>query len=238
MKRFFDIILSLLLLLISLPVLAVTLVIVSVILFDLPVIRQRRRISLNKQPVNIFKIRTIRRCKGFSESEKNSKSVFENNEYAKYVPWFCRWLRRSGLDEMLQVINVLKGEMSLVGPRPLTERDLRILQRESPQLYKERSRIKSLPGITGYWQVYGQRSLGEVNLVNCDLFYERNKSLILDIRIIVRTVLVLLTASHSDAIVAGKNKLKSVNENKTRLNSFAEADIKKSFLFVTCRGDW
>lgn len=208
MKRLFDIIFSLLLILISFPVLVVLLFIVLIILRGDPLIRQRRKISLDKQSVNIFKIRTIRRSKEFVSLERKSGRVFEKSEYEKYVPWFCRWLRKSGLDEVLQVINVLRGEMSLVGPRPLTEPDLEILKRENPELYNERCRLSSLPGVTGYWQVYGNRSAGAENLVNCDLFYERNKSFILDLKIIIKTIFVLITAAHSDAILSDKgNKL-------------------------------
>ncbi len=213
MKKLFDITFSFLLTLIFLPLLSAALIVVTIILFDFPLIRQRRRISLDKsggEGVNIYKIRTIRRCNGFNELEGRSKGVFENTEYKKYIPPFCRWLRKSGIDEIPQLINVMKGEMSLVGPRPLTEKDLKILKRENPKLYNERCKIKSLPGITGYWQVYGNRPEGLENLISCDMFYEKNKSLILDVRIIVKTVFILLTAAHSDAVLAGKSKLQIV----------------------------
>lgn len=232
MKRFFEIILTIILLLIALPVQMISIITAAVILFDNPVIRQMRKISLESKPVRIFKVRTIRRGMGFDNAVRKSSGIFENYEYEKYVPHFCRWLRKSGIDEIPQLINVVKGEMSLVGPRPFTEKDLLILKKNNPEIYLKRSEITSKPGITGYWQVYGDRSLGAENLINCDLFYERNKSFILDLRIIAKTLYVLLTAAHSDAILTVKNKVKSVRKNKTRLKTFGKTDIKESLFAV------
>ena len=115
--------------------------------------------------------------------------IFRNEEYANCVPAFCKWLRKSGLDEILQIFNVLKGEMSLVGPRPLLLREFNLMKKENPDLYKRREKINSLPGITGYWQIYGERERGAKNLVELDEFYDRNKSLLLDLKIILKTFL-------------------------------------------------
>ncbi len=117
------------------------------------------------------------------------------------MPLFCRWLRKSGLDEILQLINVIKGEMSLVGPRPLTTGDLELLKKSEPELYERRRILNSKPGITGYWQVCGRREDGAFNLIENDEYYERNKSLIMDLKLILKSVVVLLTASHSDSIL-------------------------------------
>ncbi len=190
--------------LIFLPVMSAVLIIVTIILCDFPLIRQRRRISLDKSRhggVNIYKIRTIRRCKDFDELEKMSNNIFDNKEYEKYVPSFCRWLRKTGIDEIPQLINVIKGEMSIIGPRPLLEDDLLKIKNCDPVYYFRRTKIKSKPGISGMWQVYGERNKGAANLVRLDELYENKKSFLLDFKIILVSALILFTAAHSDSIV-------------------------------------
>ena len=94
-----------------------------------------------------------------------------------------RWLRRYSLDELPQLINVLRGEMSLVGPRPWALYDA---VRIRPEL---RSRLNALPGITGAWQVEARSHLVDLDAVNDrDLEYLRNWSLVGDLRILLRTV--------------------------------------------------
>ena len=201
MKRFIDIIVSLPVLILCIPVIIPILLIVSIITGNLPVLRQKRMSSLDKEDIKIFKIRTIKTSKSFKEKERRSENIFNKSGYEEYVPLFCRWLRRSGLDEILQLINVIKGEMSLVGPRPLITDDLELLKKSEPELYERRRILNSKPGITGYWQVYGRREDGAFNLIENDEYYERNKSLIMDLKLILKSVVVLLTASHSDSIL-------------------------------------
>jgi len=97
-----------------------------------------------------------------------------------------KFLRRSSLDELPQFVNILLGDMSLVGPRPIV----------SEEIYKygdymeEVLRVK--PGLTGLWQVSGRNNLSYQRRVNLDLIYAKNRTLALDIRIIIRTFSVLL----------------------------------------------
>ena len=93
-----------------------------------------------------------------------------------------RFLRRLSLDEMPQVLNVLGGQMSLVGPRPLPVRDYRRLEGW------HRRRYNVLPGITGLWQISGRSSLSFDDLVRLDFYYIENWSIWLDITILVKTV--------------------------------------------------
>ena len=93
-----------------------------------------------------------------------------------------RGLRRFSLDEVPQVLNVVRGEMSLVGPRPLPLRDFRQLQ---PW---HRKRYHVLPGITGLWQISGRSNLNFDDLVRLDFFYIENWSIWLDISILVKTL--------------------------------------------------
>lgn len=96
-----------------------------------------------------------------------------------------RWLRRTSLDEVPQFLNVLRGDMSVVGPRPPIAYEV-----EAYELW-HRKRLEMKPGLTGLWQVSGRNRLPFEEMVKLDLFYIENWSLLLDIRIISRTVLVM-----------------------------------------------
>ena len=93
-----------------------------------------------------------------------------------------RFLRRFSLDELPQLVNVLRGEMSLVGPRPLPERDFELLADW------HRKRYLVLPGITGLWQVSGRSELDFDELVHLDFIYLERWSLALDLAILLKTV--------------------------------------------------
>ena len=97
-----------------------------------------------------------------------------------------RFLRRSSLDELPQFLNILRGEMSVVGPRPIVDSELR---RYSPYMNEV---LSVRPGLTGLWQVSGRNNLGYAKRVRLDLTYVRGRSLSLDLVIILRTVGVLL----------------------------------------------
>ena len=97
-----------------------------------------------------------------------------------------RFLRAIGLDELPQIFNVLRGEMSVVGPRPCTVTEF---ERYAPE---QRPRVNALPGLTGLWQVNGKNRTTFREMIEMDIFYSRNISLSLDLKIIVRTVPAIL----------------------------------------------
>jgi lipopolysaccharide/colanic/teichoic acid biosynthesis glycosyltransferase len=101
-----------------------------------------------------------------------------------------RFLRRSSLDELPQLINVLRGEMSLVGPRPLQLRDSERLAALNPRGYTRRLQVR--PGLTGPWQVEGRSELDYEQMVQLDLAYVENRSLGRDLGIIARTFAAVL----------------------------------------------
>jgi exopolysaccharide production protein ExoY len=98
-----------------------------------------------------------------------------------------RWLRRSSLDELPQLLNVVRGDMALVGPRPITLTELRLYGHARWQY------LSVLPGMTGLWQVSGRNRVSYERRVQLDDEYVRNRSVWLDLQILVRTVLVVLT---------------------------------------------
>jgi lipopolysaccharide/colanic/teichoic acid biosynthesis glycosyltransferase len=93
-----------------------------------------------------------------------------------------RILRATGLDELPQLFNVLRGEMSLVGPRPCTTHEF-----QRYQLWQQ-ERVNALPGLTGYWQVHGKNKTTFSEMVEMDIFYARNMSLRQDLAITLRTL--------------------------------------------------
>jgi lipopolysaccharide/colanic/teichoic acid biosynthesis glycosyltransferase len=99
---------------------------------------------------------------------------------------FGRFIRRYSIDELPQLLNVLRGEMSLIGPRPAIPYEV--------DVYREwhRRRFEAPPGITGLWQVSGRNQLSFEEMIKLDIDYIENWSLLLDLRILIRTVRVVL----------------------------------------------
>ena len=203
-KILMDMLLSIFILIISLPFLLFILPVVFLLTKEAPILTQNRKLTLEKKNIKIWKIRTIQETDKFKQLENSTNNIYNKHEYEKYVPTFCKWLRQSGIDEIPQLINVLKGDLSLVGPRPMIEKDLLFMKENEPELYKRRMMLNSKPGITGYWQLFGSREKGSQNLVAMDTFYEQKKSFILDMKIIVKTFFVMLRAKHSDSIVINR----------------------------------
>jgi len=203
-----DMALAVIILLIALPFALLVSAILAVVLWSSPLIVQERGITEENKVFKIYKFRTIKTNAGREEKENN---ILYKPHLAEYVPLFCRWLRKSGLDELPQIINVLKGEMSLIGPRPLMISDLEILKQRYPEYYLLRNMIKVKPGITGLWQVFGRRDEGIENLLKLDMEYNREVSFSLDMKIFLSTIPLIFEGKHSDAIISGMK----LEDNKT-----------------------
>ncbi len=125
--------------------------------------------------------------------EKNNESsggvLFKLRDDPRVTP-LGRFLRRSSLDELPQLINVLRGEMSLVGPRPLQLRDSDKLRALDYVGYARRLQV--MPGLTGPWQVGGRSEVDYANMVKLDVAYAQNWSLSRDLQIILQTFVVVL----------------------------------------------
>jgi len=172
MKRLFDLILTIPALLLLWPVLLITAILVRTRLGS-PVLFRQSRPGLNGKPFEIIKFRTMR--------DANSPDGTPLPDCDRLTP-FGRFLRSTSLDELPELINVLKGEMSLVGPRPLL---MQYLERYSP-FQARRHEVK--PGITGWAQVNGRNAISWDDKFSLDVWYIDNQSVILDVKIIWLTI--------------------------------------------------
>ena len=189
-KRTFDVVLSAVALVLLAPVLLVISVLVKLDSRG-PIFFRQSRVGCKDHVFRIYRFRTMTRDADGRKTElahlnrhalRGGDSRMFKISNDPRVTRAGRFLRRFSLDEMPQVLNVLWGEMSLVGPRPLPIRDYDQLQ---PW---HRKRYLVLPGMTGLWQVSGRIDLSFDDLVRLDFYYIENWSIWLDITILARTL--------------------------------------------------
>ena len=171
-KRLFDFVLALLAGLIFLPVIIVLAIVISSVIGN-PIVFKQLRPGLHRKPFSIYKFRTM-------HNHKNNKGELLSD--AERLTALGRWLRSTSLDELPSLWNVLKGEMSLVGPRPLLMEYLPLYNAEQTR----RHQLK--PGVTGWAQVNGRNAISWEDKFKLDVWYVDNQSLYLDIIIILMTI--------------------------------------------------
>jgi exopolysaccharide biosynthesis polyprenyl glycosylphosphotransferase len=184
-KRTFDLVVSAVILVVGLPL---WLLISLAIRLDSrgPVLYRDRRIGIGEVEFLMFKFRTMvagaaERQPELEAANEAAGALFKIRDDPR-VTRVGAFLRRFSLDEVPQVLNVLRGEMSLVGPRPLPLRDYEQLEEW------HRKRYHVLPGMTGLWQISGRSDLSFDDLVRLDFYYLDNWSIWLDISILLKTV--------------------------------------------------
>ena len=175
-KRGIDILFALLGLIISAPLLALFMVLIRLTMRTSAIYKQVRP-GLNEGPFTIYKLRTM---KDIRDADGN---LLPDEERITRLGYF---LRSTSLDELPELINVLKGDMSIVGPRPLL---MEYLDRYSPE---QRRRHGMKPGLTGLAQISGRNELDWEKRFELDVWYVDNWSLWLDFKIIARTVAAIL----------------------------------------------
>jgi len=191
-KRLGDIIFSIGLILVGNPIFLLLAVLVK-LSSPGPVFYVQERIGRNYKKFGCIKFRTMYKdsdvllAKLLSNSEElreEFESDFKLRDDPRITP-IGRFLRRSSLDELPQFLNVLKGEMSVVGPRPIVKAELDRYGLSMDEVISVR------PGLTGLWQVSGRNNLSYQKRVKIDLFYARNRSFLLDLEIVLLTLGVL-----------------------------------------------
>ncbi len=160
-----------------------------------PILFRQARRGHRGRIFQVLKFRTMvvdaeKRLKDLENSNESAGGVLFKLKKDPRVTPLGAFLRRYSLDELPQFINVLRGEMSLVGPRPLQLRDSELLASVNPMAYERR--LEVMPGITGPWQVGGRSELDHERMVDLDLDYVQNWSMGRDLAILCKTFLVVL----------------------------------------------
>ncbi|PEB56282.1 sugar transferase [Bacillus pseudomycoides] len=168
MKRLFDLLITTVLFLMALPVTVLVTILVR-IKFGSPVIFKQQRPGLKGKPFYIYKFRTMT-----NETDDNGILLPEEKRFTS----FGKALRKTSLDEIPQLINVIKGDISLVGPRPLLMEYLPLYTQ------KQAKRHDVKPGITGWAQINGRNTISWEEKFNLDVWYVENQSFWLDIKIL------------------------------------------------------
>ena len=186
-KKSMDLILSFIGLILLIPVFLILAILVKLDSKG-PVFYAHTRKGKNRSDIKIYKFRTM-----YSNSDEifESFSDEQKEEYYKNfkldndprVTKVGDFLRRTSLDEIPQLINVLKGELSLVGPRPIVEKEICKYGQYADKLFSV------IPGITGYWQSHGRSDTSYEERIEMDMYYIDNRSILLDIKIMFKTVI-------------------------------------------------
>ncbi|MFE5128525.1 sugar transferase, partial [Bacillus mobilis] len=189
MKRFIDIFGSLCGIILLSPIFLIVAVLIKIEDPKGPVLFKQVRIGKSEKEFGMYKFRSM-----VTDAEDQLKDLLQHNEVSgamfkmkddPRVTQIGKFIRKTSIDELPQLLNVLKGEMSLVGPRPPLPREVK------EYTSYDKQRLLVTPGCTGLWQVTERNSVGFKEMVELDLTYIKNRSLGLDIKLILKTVLVL-----------------------------------------------
>lgn len=193
-KRIMDIVCSLLGLVVLSPLF---LIVAIAIKFESkgPVFFSQQRIGINGSTFNMYKFRSM-----VSNAEELKKQLADKNEMSgpmfkmkddPRVTKVGKFIRRTSIDELPQLMNVLKGEMSLVGPRPSLPNEV---MKFDDWMMK---RLYVKPGLTCYWQVSGRNDIAFEDWMKLDIKYVQDRSTLLDIKLIIKTACLLLGDKHA-----------------------------------------
>lgn len=182
LKRVIDIIISILGIILLSPIFLITSILIK-LESEGPVIFKQLRAGKNSKPFYIYKFRSMK-----ANAPTLSTNEFEDANL--FITKIGRFIRKTSIDELPQLINILKGDMSIVGPRPVI-----LDEKELISLRQEYNVDNILPGITGLAQINGRDSIGNEEKVKLDYEYLQNRSLNLDIKIVFITIFKVLKKS-------------------------------------------
>ena len=194
-KQVFDAFTSFLLVILLFPVF-VLLIILQLLFNPGPIFYVSKRLSKFSEPVNLIKFRSMNAKYGKRDAAVEFREMGREdlaNEYEKNrkveddprITLFGKFLRHTSLDELPQIFNVLNGELSLVGPRPILPQEAKFSPSRTALLHSVKS------GVTGLWQVSGRSNLSFEERIELELFYAQNWSFWLDIKILFKTLAVV-----------------------------------------------
>ncbi|WP_288481081.1 sugar transferase [uncultured Clostridium sp.] len=189
-KRFIDIVGAIVGIIVLSPILIIVAIFIKIEDSKGSIFFSQKRVGQNGKEFKMYKFRSM-----VHNAEELKENLLKQNERSgpmfkmkndPRVTKVGKFIRKTSLDELPQLINVLKGEMSLVGPRPSLPKEV---EQFKPWMLK---RLSVKPGLTCYWQVYGRNNIGFEDWMNLDIKYVEERSLIIDIKLIFKTVFVLL----------------------------------------------
>ncbi len=187
-KRFMDIIISLVMLVITSPFMLVTAVAIK--LYDGgPIFFRQKRCTINGREFYIHKFRSM-----IVNAEKEGEVIPATDDDERITP-VGKVIRKTRLDELPQFIDILKGDMSVVGPRPERVEHVEMYTREIPE-FSYRLKVKG--GLTGYAQIYGKYNTTAYDKLKLDLMYIQNYSLLLDLKLIIMTVKIIFVKESTE----------------------------------------
>lgn len=187
LKKIFDVSISFISLILLSPVFLILAILVKLDSKG-PVFYAHKRKGKNRSDIKIYKFRTM-----YSNSDEifQSFTTEQKEEYYKNfkldndprVTKLGGFLRKTSLDELPQLLNVLKGDLSLIGPRPIVEKEIFKYGEYADKFFSV------IPGITGYWQANGRSDTSYDERIQMDMYYIDNRSFMMDIKIILKTVI-------------------------------------------------
>lgn len=189
-KRIFDVVSSTLLLIILSPLF---LILIALVKLDSkgPVFFGHKRIGYKGETISVYKFRSM--VQNAEEVLRNftpeQKAEFEKNFKLDDDPRVTKigaFLRKTSLDELPQLINIIKGDMSVVGPRPIVQKEVVKYGKYADKLFSVK------PGLTGFWQANGRSDTTYDERVQMDMYYIDNRSTLLDIKILFKTVIAVI----------------------------------------------
>ena len=203
LKYFFDFTFALLATIFTFPVIVIALIIVKCKSPEDPAIFKQKRVGINGKEFWIYKIRTMT-----SERDENGELLPDEIRLKKWG----KLIRKTNIDELPQAWNILKGQMSWIGPRPLLLKEMSVMTEE-----EQRERQSMRPGISGWEAVNEEKTDNRAEMAQYDLYYVRNWSLWFDIKILFKTIYIVFFGRRpSDELRAPKlieTKLEEQNEN-------------------------
>lgn len=189
-KRLIDIVCSLLLIILSSPFMLVTAIIIR--LYDGgPVLYKQVRCTRDMKEFQILKFRSMR-----TDAEKDGVARLASKNDSRITP-IGRFIRKVRIDELPQLFNILKGEMSFIGPRPERPEIIRQYQADMPE-FTFRTKVKA--GLAGYAQVYGKYNTTPYDKLKLDLFYIENYSVWLDLKLMLLTLKILFQPDSTEGV--------------------------------------